>query len=82
MAYINMSPYKDVKVYAYTFRGNNSIVFVLAFLLKGVSSLRKKFAPSGANLFLQEQTPIWNFFCSSGDSSCGKEFAPSGANFL
>ena len=37
---------------ANTFRGSGSVIFILAFLLKGINSKRKEFAPVGANSFL------------------------------
>ena len=41
----------------YTFRGDNSAIFTFASFPMRVSSLKKEFAPRGANSFLKEWTP-------------------------
>ena len=41
------------KINEYTFRGSNSVIFILNISI-GVSYSRKEFAPAGANSFLSE----------------------------
>ena len=51
----------------YTFRGSNSVIFINASFLIGVSSLRKEFAPLGANSFLKSR-PLLKKVSSSRES--------------
>ena len=44
-----------VEVYGYSFKGNNSAIFILASFSVRVNSERKEFAPLGANCFLSER---------------------------
>ena len=52
----------------HTLSGKHNLPFLFLPLLNGVNSLKKEFAPIGANSFIQEQAQLWNSLFVKGNN--------------